>query len=338
MRVDGRIDVKDLRRVAGIVAELEKIGFDGAFAGEAAYDPFLQVAIAGEHSTRLELGSGVAIALARNPMQTAQTAHDLQAFTQGRFILGLGSQVRAHIERRYGATWSRPVDRMREFVLAVRAIWRSWNERVPLHFEGEFYRHTLMNALFDPGPNPFGPPRVFLAAIGPRMAEAAGSVADGLLMHSFVTDKYLRDVMLPAVDRGLAASGRDRSSFEISATPLLVTGSNEREGAAAERVMREHLAFYGSTPTYRRVLAAEGWGDLQPELNALLKAGRSSELPALISSDVMDRFVVRGSFDEIPERLVARFGGFADRVIFRGPYGPQHGQWALSLQQSRAPT
>ena len=158
MRVDGRIDVADLGRVAGAVAELEGLGFDGAFAGEAGHDPFLQLAIAAEHATRLELGSGVVIALARNPMSTAQAAHSLQAFTGGRFVLGLGSQVRAHIERRYGAEWSRPVDRMREFVLAVRAIWRSWNERERLDFEGEFYRHTLMNALFDPGPNPFGPP------------------------------------------------------------------------------------------------------------------------------------------------------------------------------------
>src|SRR5262245_37543348 len=281
MRVYGRIDVADLRRVPGVVAELEALGFDGAFAGEAGYDPFLQLAIAAEHATRLELGSGVVIALARNPMSTAQAAHVLQAFTGGRFVLGLGTPVRAHVEGRYGAAWSRPVDRMRDFVLALRAIWRSWNEGERLAYEGEFYRHTLMNSLFDPGPNPFGPPRVFLAAVGPRMAELAGEVADGLLMHSFVTPRYLAEVLLPAVERGLRASGRDRPDFEISATALLVTGATDEERADADAAMRAHLAFYGSTPTYRLVLDTEGWGDLQTELNALLKAGRSAELPGL---------------------------------------------------------
>jgi probable F420-dependent oxidoreductase len=331
VRVDGRIDVADLGRVAGVVRVLEALGFDGAFAGEAGYDPFLQLAIAAEHATRLELGSGVVIALARNPMSTAQAAHTLQAYTGGRFILGLGTQVRAHIERRYGLEWSRPVDRMREFVLALQAIWRSWNERQRLSFEGEFYRHTLMSSRFDPGPNPYGPPRVFLAAVGPRMAELAGEVADGVLLHSFVTARYLAEVLVPAVERGLQASGRDRSAFEIAATALFVTGASEEERTKAVAAMRAHLAFYGSTPAYRRVLEVEGWGDLQGELNALIRAGRNDELPALIDDDVVDRFSVRGDEDEIPGLLLDRLGGVADRIGFRGPYGERERQWATAL-------
>jgi probable F420-dependent oxidoreductase len=331
VRVDGRIDVADLGRVAGVVRDLEALGFDGAFAGEAGYDPFLQLAIAAEHATRLELGSGVVIALARNPMSTAQAAHTLQVYTRGRFILGLGTQVRAHIERRYGLDWSRPVDRMREFVLALRAIWRSWDERQRLSFEGEFYRHTLMSSRFDPGPNPYGPPRIFLAAVGPRMAELAGEVADGILLHSFVTARYLGEVLLPAVERGLQTSGRFRSAFEIGASALFVTGASDEERTAAEAAMRAHLAFYGSTPAYRRVLEVEGWGDLQGELNALTKAGRTDELHALIDDDVVARFSVRGDEDEIPDLLLERFRGVADRIGFRGPYGERERRWAAAL-------
>jgi probable F420-dependent oxidoreductase len=325
MRVDGRIDVKDLGLVPALVRELERSGFDGAFAGEAGYDPFLQLAIAVEHSDRLELGSGVAIALARNPMQTAQTAHDLHAYSGGRFILGLGSQVRAHIERRFGASWSRPTDRMREFVLAVRAIWRAWNSGEPLHFEGEFYRHTMTTEIFSPGPNPFGSPRIFLAAVGPRMAEVAGEVADGLLMHSFVTEAYVRGVIVPAVARGLATSGREGSSFELSCYALTVTS------AESEARTREHVAFYGSTPAYRRVLDSVGRGDLQAELNALLRAGRPGEMQALVDDDVLDAFAFRATPEGIPAKILERYGDIVDRVVFRGPYEEHHAAWAEAL-------
>lgn len=325
MRVDGRIDVADLHRVPAIVTELVALGFDGAFAGEAGYDPFAQLVLAAEHAPSLEVGSGVAVASVRNPLQTAQTAHMLQAYSGGRFILGLGTQVRAHVERRYGGEWSRPVARLREFVLAVRAIWRTWDDGVPLDFRGEFFRHTLMTPLFNPGPTGYRPPKIFLAAVGPRLAEVAGEVADGVLVHSFVTERYMREVFLPAVERGLSTAGRDRSSFEIQCTALVATDEE-----AVER-QRAHIAFYGSTAAYRGVLDSVGRGDLQETLNASLKRGDRDATAALIDDELLDTFIVRGDVDAIPTLITARFGTIADRVVLNGPYRHHHREWIASL-------
>src|ERR1700730_2498559 len=210
MKGDGGIGV-DLAKVAVSAQRVEQQGYDGAWSAETQHDPFLPLLLAAEHTSRLELGTGIAVAFARNPMTVAQTGWDLQTFSQGRFLLGLGSQIKPHIEKRFSMPWSHPAPRMRELILAVRAIWASWAEGGRLAFRGEFYRHTLMTPMFDPGPNLFGNPKIFLAAVGERMTEVAGEVADGILAHGFTTERYLREVTVPALERGLTVSGRVRA-------------------------------------------------------------------------------------------------------------------------------
>jgi probable F420-dependent oxidoreductase len=337
VKLDARLDVADLTVVPELSAALERLGYDGVFAGEAGYDPFLQVAMAAEHTSRLELGTGVAIALARNPVETAQTAHDLQKFSRGRFILGLGTQVRTHLERRYGAEWSRPADRIREFVLALRAIWRCWNDSVRLDFNGEFYRHTLMTPLFNPGPNPYGEPVVFLAALGPRMCEVAGEVADGVLLHSFVTARYARDVVLPAVARGLARSGRRRDEFQVSCRVLLAVRDSEVDAVAQDADLRSHIAFFGATRAYGRVLEHHGWGDLQRELHQLQQRGDSAGAAELISDEVLDEFAIRADPAPAAKRIADRFGGIADRIVVPGPYTKASAAWHQLVRASFSP-
>jgi probable F420-dependent oxidoreductase len=335
VRVDGRLDVRDLAAAPGLARTLEEMGFDGLLAGEAGYDPFLQLVLAAEHTARIQLATGVVVAFGRNPMQVALAAHELHRYSGGRFVLGLGTQVRAHIERRYGMEWSRPIARMREFVQALRAIWRCWNEGEPLDFRGEFYRHTLMSPLFEPGQDPHGAPRIYLAAIGPRMVELAGEIADGIVLHSFVTERYVRDTMIPALERGLSSSGRGRENFELTVPAFFATGSTSQELEQEEERGREHIAFYGSTPTYRRVLEAHGWGDRQPRLNALLRNGDRDGMRALIDDEMLDAFLVRGAPDEIPGKLLARYGDLVDRISFRGPYDARHPAWIEALRAAR---
>ncbi|MGH9032194.1 MAG: TIGR03617 family F420-dependent LLM class oxidoreductase, partial [Acidimicrobiia bacterium] len=204
MKVDGVLLSSGLQGVPAVARELEELGYDGAFSAETAHEPFFPLLLAAEHTERLELITGIAVAFARNPMTLANVGYDLQAYSQGRFVLGLGSQIKAHIEKRFSMPWSHPAARMRELILAMRAIWASWNDGDKLDFRGEFYRHTLMTPFFNPGPNPYGVPRVFLAAVGARMTEVAGEVADGILLHGFTTERYVREVTLPALERGWA--------------------------------------------------------------------------------------------------------------------------------------
>jgi probable F420-dependent oxidoreductase len=256
----------------------------------------------------------VAIAFARNPMSLAYTSNQLQEFSGGRMILGLGSQVRGHIERRYSQTWSRPAARMREFTLAMRAIWSAWNDGTPLDFQGEFYTHTLMSPLFSPRPNEFGPPKVFLAAVGERMTEVAGEVADGVITHGFSSPRYVREVTLPALQRGLEKSGRTRADVEVTCPGFIAVVHNDEQEAKARRAMRQQVAFYGSTPAYRPVLDVHGWGDLQPELNAYSKRGANEEMSALITDEMVDTITIIARPDTLAAEVRARYGGVADRI------------------------
>lgn len=317
MKVDGA--VAGLAGVAQSARDQEADGYDAIWSTEVNHDPFLPLLLAAEHTERIELGTGIAVAFARNPMTVAYLANDLQAHSAGRFILGLGSQVKAHVERRFAMPWSRPVPRMREFVLALRAIWRCWDEGTRLDFRGAFYRHTLMTPFFSPGPNPHGPPRVFLAAVGERMTEVAGEVADGLCVHPFTTARYLREVTIPAAERGLARAGRTRQQFDVSYPAFVVTGADEQEAADADRFVRQQIAFYGSTPAYRPVLELHGWGDLQAELNTLSRSGRWSTMSELIDDDVLHAFAVVCPLDQVAPAMLERFGGAVDRASFYGP-------------------
>jgi len=330
MRVDGTIGFDPADVVAQAI-EAEACGYDGIWSAETGHDPFLPLVLAAEHTERLQVGTGIAVAFARNPMTLAMTANDLQTQSGGRFMLGLGSQIKPHIEKRFSMPWSHPAPRMRELILAIRAIWSAWSDGSRLAFRGEYYRHTLMTPMFDPGPNPHGNPPVFLAAVGALMTEVAGEVADGLLAHAFTTERYLREVTLPALERGLATSGRDRSAVEISYPGMVVTGVDDESYAKAVAATRKQLAFYGSTPAYRPVLDLHGWGDLQSELNTLSKRGAWDDMAGLIDDEILNTFAVVGGLDTLAAAIRARFDGLVDRFNLYAPTGITTEQWAEVL-------
>ena len=249
-------------------------------------------------------------------MLLANLGHDLQRYSNGRFVLGLGTQIRPHITKRFSMEWSRPAARMREMISAMRAIWATWNDGEKLAFRGDFYTHTLMTPFFDPGPNECGPPKVFIAAVGPLMSEVAGEVCDGLICHAFSTERYLREVTIPAVERGLEKSGRTMDDFEIVGPGFVVTGTTEEAMARAATGVRQQIAFYGSTPAYRPVLEIHGWGDLQDELNRMSKQGQWQEMGDLIDDEVLDTFAVVGEQGSVAAGFRDRYGDCVHRLSF----------------------
>jgi probable F420-dependent oxidoreductase len=319
MKVDGGIGA-DLSKAGKAAQRAQAQGYDGVWSAETAHDPFFPLLLAAEHTDNLELGTGIAVAFARNPMTLANIGWDLQGYSKGRFMLGLGSQIKPHIEKRFSMPWSHPAPRMREFILAMRAIWSSWQDGTPLKFEGEFYTHKIMTPFFDPGPSEYGAPKVFLAAVGEMMTEVCGEVTDGMLVHGFTTERYLREVTLPALDRGLDKAGRKRNEIELSCPIFIVTGASDEQFATAQAGVKRQIGFYGSTPAYRPVLDLHGWGDLQPELNALSKLGKWAEMGELITDDVVNAFAVVGPPDDVPGLVMKRFADVIDRISFYLPY------------------
>ena len=297
-----------------VAVEAEKGGYDAVWFGETSHDPMVSIALAARSTSRVKLGTGVTIALARSPMTLAVTANDLQLISEGRLLLGLGSQVKAHVTRRFSMPWIQPVGQMREFVLAMRAIWRSWHEDEKLDFQGDYYSHTLMTPFFNPGPNPYGPPPVLLAGVGSKMTALAGEVADGFMCHGFATERYLREVVVPSLESGRARSGRDPDGFEISGLPFVVTGANEEQMAASAAGVRGQIAFYAATPAYRPVLELHGWGDLQTELNAMTKAGRWKEMGDLIDDEMLNTFAVVAEPDKVAAEVLRRYRDIFTRM------------------------
>jgi probable F420-dependent oxidoreductase len=328
MKVDAPLLDQSLDSVGDTARRLEQLGcYDGAFTFEGPHDPFFPLVLAAKATDRLDLCTAIAVAFARSPMLLANIGYDLQQLSRGRFILGLGSQIRPHIQKRFSMPWSKPAERMREFVLAIREIWRCWNEGGRLDFRGEFYTHTLMTPFFNPGANPFGNARIFLAGVGPRMTEVAGEVADGFFTHPFHTAESLRDTTLPALDRGLAKSGRSRKDLEISYQVMIASGENDEEQERARTAVKTQIAFYGSTPAYRGVLDSRGWGDLKPELNRLTKSGGWAEMADLIDDEILEAVAVCGNRDQIADGVRQRCAGFADRVSLVAPYAADPASW-----------
>ncbi|HLG67385.1 MAG TPA: LLM class F420-dependent oxidoreductase [Acidimicrobiales bacterium] len=320
MKVDGGIELAgDAAAVAGAAAQAEDLGYDGVWTTETRHDPFLPLAVAAASTRRVQLGTSIAVGFARTPMTLAMAANDLQQLSGGRFVLGLGSQIKAHITKRYSMPWSHPAPRMRELVVAIRTIWGSWATGTPLSFRGDFYTHTLMTPVFDPGPNPHGAPPILVAAVGERMTEVAGEVADGLIVHPFTTEPYLREVTLRALERGASRSGRARSDLVVSFPGFVVTGTTDDEMAASARAARAQLAFYASTPAYRPVLEHHGWGDLQTELHRLSRAGAWEQMGALVDDTMLKTFAVVAPPEEVPGRVLARFGQLVDRFTISTP-------------------
>jgi probable F420-dependent oxidoreductase len=314
MKIEATLLGADLADSGPTAKHLEAAGVDAVYSFEGPHDPFFPLLLAAGETERVDLGTAIAVAFARNPMLCANIGNDLQQLTRGRFILGLGSQIKPHIEKRFSQPWSRPAARMREFVLAIQAIWRCWNEGEPLEFRGEFYTHTLMTPFFNPGPNSFGPPRIFLAAVGPKMMEACAEVADGLFVHPLHTRSYFEASALPALEAGLARSGRTREQFEISCQTICMVGSTDEQIATARAKARGQISFYGSTPAYKGVLDHEGWGDLQPLLNRMSKQGQWAQMMELVSDEMLDAIGVSGTPQQVGAALCER-NDFADRTM-----------------------
>ncbi len=299
---------------------LEELGVDGAFTFEGPHDVFTPLVLAAVATTSLELTTNVVIAFPRNPVQLAHQAYDLQLLSRGRFTLGLGSQIRAQVEKRYGASFDRPIARMREVVAALRAIFAAWETGDRLDFTGEFTAHTLMPPTFNPGPHPFGMPPIAIGGLGPQMVRLAAEVADGLLVMPFNTAGHFHQRTVPAIEEGLVRGGRTRSELTVTAEVIVCCGRGDAEMEAARRGGRWLLAFYASTPAYRPVLEVEGWEDLQPELNKLSKSGRWEEMPNMIDDTMLAALAAVGSPKEVGGQIADRFGGLADRVGFYTPY------------------
>ena len=309
---------------------LRQLGYDGLYTLEGAGDPFLPLALAAEHCPGMTIATGIAVAFPRNPSHIAYQAWDLQRFSGGHFMLGIGSQVKAHIEKRFGVPFDAPARRMREYILAVKAFFDCWQSGERLDFQGEFFTHTLMTPMFNPGPLECGVPPILLGAMGPRMTEVAGEVADGLIVHPFNTEAFLRDEQLPALKRGLADGADD---FIVQVGAMCVTGTNEQEYAAARQTIRGLLAFYGSTPAYLPPMRSIGYEALQPELNALSKAGRWEEMTDLIDDRFLEAFAVCGEPDEVAAGLKARYGSIATRLSIYAPYRLPDNAWQTMIGQ-----
>ena len=338
MKLDGGI-ASNLQHAAKSAQDLEQAGYTGGWTAETSHDPFLPLLLAAEHTSTLEIGTSIAVAFARNPMTLANTAWDLQSYSNGRFILGLGSQIKPHITKRFSMEWSHPAPRMREMILAIRAIWNTWITGAPLEFRGEFYTHTLMTPFFTPDKKDlgdFGVPKIFLAGVGELMTEVAGEVCDGFICHGFTTEKYLREVTIPALERGRAKAGKTMEGFEIVGPSFVVTGNNEAELERAAVGTRKQIAFYGSTPAYRPVLEMHGWGEVQDQLNALSKQGEWDKMGTLITDEILNTFAVVGLPEQIAPELNHRYGDVIQRISFYAPYSSDPERWSkvMSALQS----
>jgi len=334
LKVDGAVS-SQLANIAKAASTLERRGYDCCWTAEINHDPFLPLVLAAEHTTNIELGTSIAVAFARNPMSVANIGWDLQAYSQGRFLLGLGSQVQAHIEKRFSMPWSQPVRRMREFVLALHEIWSCWRDGTRLGFEGDFYTHKLMTPMFTPEPQPHAFPKIFVAAVGEAMTEMCGEVADGMLAHAFTTKRYFEEVTTPALLRGMQRAGRQRSEFALSAPIFVVTGNDESELAAGAVGTRKQIAFYGSTPAYRKVLELHGWGELHTELHRLSRAGEWDAMGSLIDDEILEAFAVVAPLDEVADKIRDRCDGVIDRVLVGFPSSVPEDTVCAVLQELR---
>jgi probable F420-dependent oxidoreductase len=333
MKLDTTLALGPLDRVGEVAKRAEEMGFAGIFTAEAIQTPFLAHAVAALATERLELGTAIAVAFPRSPMVHAMTAWDLHKASKGRFILGLGTQVRRHNERRFSVSFDPPGPRMRDLLLAIRHIWDAFDGKHPLEYRGEYYTHDYMQPLFNPGPSGYGQPKLFLAAVGPYMCRLAGEVCDGIHIHPFHTIRYIEEVVRPSVNEGLAKSGRDPATFEYATSAFVLGGSEEEQEGLAD-IVRNQIAFYGSTPAYRRVFDMHGWDDLQPRLQDLVKLGRLADGPKLVTDEILAEFSVRGSYEEVSDRMRAKYEGAVDRVGFYLPVigGPNEKKWEHVVQ------
>lgn len=322
MKFDASLLVHDLSQMPALARFADQTGFDGIWTFETAHEPFLPLVLATEHSTRLSLGTSIAVAFARSPTILAHISWDLARFSKGRFILGLGTQVKGHNERRFGVSWDKPVEKMREVILAVRAIWDCWQNQTRLNFQGEYFKLTLMTPFFSPAPHEFHRIPIFIAGVNSRMCQLGGELCEGFHVHPLHTERYLREVVLPNVEQGLAKAGRRRRDIALSSSIFVIPTDDPKQAARYEAEVRQQISFYASTPPYRPVLDLEGWGDAADQLKSSAAAGRWNEMPALITDEMLDRIALRGAWSELPEKILRKYAGLLDRVSYYFPILP----------------
>ena len=336
MKIDAGIEKINPKDSGNAAKSLEDAGYDGAFIPETSHDPFLPLVTAALATEKIDLYTSIAVAFARNPMILANLGYDLHLLSKGRFILGMGSQIKPHITKRFSMPWSSPASRMKELIEAIRAIWDCWQNESKLDFRGEFYTHTLMTPMFNPGPNPFGLPKIYVAAVGPLMTKAVGESADGLLVHPFHTPQYMKETTLPIVEKALTSSGRNRSDFDFSISVMTATGTNEESYKKAINACKNAISFYASTPAYKGVLDIHGYGDLQGKLNLMSKEGKWKEMALLIDDELLNTVAVVA---ETPEAAAAeiksRYGEQGDRIT-PGLYSGEKGLAARVIKALRA--
>lgn len=328
------LEMNSTKDLVGKAGALEELGFDGLIAAEIAHDPFLQLTLAAHGTSRIEIRTAIAVALARAPMALANIGHDLNAYSEGRFTMGLGSQIKPHIVKRFGMPWHGPAKQMREFIEALHAIWDCWYEGEPLRYEGEFYQHRLMTPEFTPTNTEHGRPKVLMAAVGPLMMKTAAAVADGIIVHSFCTDKHFNEVMLPQIKADLADNGRSLDDFEIQFPVFIASGETEEELQKAKADIKYRIGFYASTPAYKTVLDTHGWGELQGRLNRLTKDGQWDQLPDQISDEILNAFAAVGTPLEVAQQIKTRFGGRIERCVLNASLSPELLEQQMAILRS----
>ena len=317
MRLDAGLPPVPLRQVPALAQAAEAIGFDGLWSTETQHDPFLPLALASEHTRRLSLGTAVAIAFARSPTVLAHTAWDLAEHSGGRFVLGLGTQVKAHIERRFGMAWpASPVTALREQIQAIRSLWQVWQQGGRPNLRGEYYRITLMTPFFSPGPQPHPAIPIFVAGVNRGLARLAGEVADGFLAHPYHSRRYLEELIRPSIAEGVARSGRIEAAVSLSVTAIVATNPDEEDWA------RRQIAFYASTPSYRAVMALHGWAETADELRGLSQRGSWDAMGECITQEMLSTFAVLATEGDLPEALAERYAGCVDRLALYLPFTP----------------
>ena len=339
MKLDASLGTEGdyLKRIGRTARAGEDLGFAGLWTSETKHDAFLPLAIAANETEEIELGTSVAIAFSRSPMETAQTAWDLQDLSEGRFVLGLGTQVKAHITRRFSMPWERPAARLREYILAVRSIWESFQTEGPLDFEGEFFQHTLMTPFFNPGPIEHPEIPVYIAGVNTRLARLAGEICDGFHVHPFHSPEYVRQTVKPAIAEGAEGAGRDPGQVELATSVFVVAAGNEEQAREQRESIRAQISFYASTPTYRAVLEAHGWTEVGERLGTLAREKKWREMPALITDEMLAAYAIEAGPDEIGPALERRYSGLIDRVALYLPFvpGERDGFWQTVVKSTR---
>jgi probable F420-dependent oxidoreductase len=322
MKLDTGLLATSPREVVATAQAAEKIGFDALWTAEASHDPFFPLVLAAEHTTRIKLGTAIAVAFPRSPMILAQIGWDLQSLSGGRFILGLGTQVKGHNERRFGVKWEHPGPKLREMILVIRAIWDCWQHGTRPSFTGRFYNFTLMTPFFNPGPIEHPHVPIYIAGVNPYMCQLAGELCDGFHIHPFHSLRYLDAVVLPSIRQGLEKGGRKREDLTLATTAFVITGANADEIEAAKAPVRQQMAFYASTRTYRIVLEQHGWGDTCQRLNEKAAKGDWGGMASEITDEMLEVYAVTGTYDEIGEKVRRKYDGILDRVAFYLPFVP----------------